>query len=166
MSGRPPRLSARRSLATAAVTANQPLVRLPGLPSSPCTIPENTPPFAARVCRRAVLATAPRTDRTPASHAPPEDARAHKHSELECFCQRRSRRGPRSWPQTGPNPTSVPAAIVRTSAHSPSCRTPVILPAMASHPRVPAPCTAHSTRIPTEAAPHAANSRAPTSPPA
>ena len=47
--------------------------------------------------------------------------------------------------------------IARNPPRNPYCRTPAILPAMEIHPHVPAPCSARSTRIPAEAAPHEAS---------
>src|SRR5580700_8821305 len=56
--------------------SSPPPASLPAFSSSPGTIPENTPPYAARGHRDASRPIATRRHQTPASHAPQDDARA------------------------------------------------------------------------------------------
>jgi hypothetical protein len=158
---------AGRSPAAPAVNPSSQRESLPAFSSSQHTWPQSTPPCAALGCRDAAVPSAAPPHQTPASHPPPDDARARKRTELEYAHQSRSSLlCTRSWPQTAPNPTPAPAATVHNPPHSRDCKTPTILSAMELHPHAPAQCSAHPIRIPAAAAPHAAMPRSPTSPPA
>jgi len=55
-------------------------------------------------------------------------------------------------------------AVAHISPHTRDCKAPVSPPATEPRPHDPVPCTAHSSRIPTEADPHASTLRSRTSP--
>lgn len=151
---------AREASSLPAILSSSQLPLLPAVSSSQHMIPENTPPSAVRSRRDASRPTEHLRDRTPASHAPRDDARARIRSEPECV--RHSRcclYHSRFERQTAPNPRPALEAAAHTLLHSQGCRTSATPRATEPHPHVPALCSARPTRIPTEAAPHAAKSR-------